>query len=124
MWLANAATVSLTTAGWDARTDKTVCEEAQLRSSRRSGGILYQESATSRPGRTSSSWTLSVVGDGSGELHSSLRSGAPAGAGPTHFNPWHRDVIVSLSGNLLLRAEIDEELELDKDEVGALADNV
>ena len=53
-----------------------------------------------------------------------LRSGAPAGL--THFNPHpqHRGVGVSFTGNILIRVEIEEELELDKDEVRPLVYNV
>ena len=53
-----------------------------------------------------------------------LRSSAPAGL--THFNPHpqHRGVGVSFTGNILIRVEIEEELELDKDEVRPLVYNV
>ena len=94
----------------------SVCDESQLRSSRRFGETLYQDLETSCSGRTSSSsCKSSSVEDDSGELHSSLRSGAPAR--PTHFkpHPWHRDVDVSLLGNLLIRLEIEEEMKLDND---------
>jgi len=96
---------------------RSVYEEAQLRSSRRIGGILY-DSAASSGGRSSR--------HGRSGRHSSFNSGSTLAlsSGPTYINPHpqHNPIGVSMSGNLLVRVNIEEEaeLELDKDEMREL----
>jgi len=127
---------------------RSVYEEAQLRSSFRTGGIMYNESVASHsmrsmrsssrqqhPTMSSHNGSGGVVrgdagGNSSGGVHSSLRSSGitnpgDASAGPSYINPHprHRPVGVSLSGNLLVHVDIEEDadLELDKDEMRKLA---
>jgi len=124
---------------------RSVYDEAQLRSSFRTGGIMFNESVASHSMRSSSRQQYSVMssynesggvirgdvgGNNSSGVHSSLRSSSivnpgSASMGPSYINPHpqHQPIGVSLSGNLLVHVNIEEdaELELDKDEMRKLA---
>mmetsp|Transcript_3474 Transcript_3474/g.7660 ORF Transcript_3474/g.7660 Transcript_3474/m.7660 type:complete len:673 (-) Transcript_3474:154-2172(-) len=113
---------------------RAIYEDAQFRSSSRTGGILHDNSGMSTSRRSFQQSSMMSSSHQNGSLHSSLRSSvhsASAGGQSTLDSYPSRQQeqpirSVSLSGNLLVHVQIeeDEENELDKDEIKKMANTM